>query len=130
LSENGYTVFGFNPYWVSTKFTDKLCPPTSVRDGMGSLPTKFKLYFNYPNPFNPTTTIKFDIPKSSLVRLEVYNVLGVLVKTLVDEQKEQGSYSVAWDGMDNSGTQISSGLYFYKLTTEKGCRTNKAILIK
>jgi hypothetical protein len=121
---------GFNPYWVSTKFIDKLCPPTSVRDGMGSLPAKFKLYFNYPNPFNPVTTITYDMPVKSVVQLDIYNVLGVFVKRLVNETQDAGNYSVPWDGTDNSEILVSSGLYFYKLTSGTNSQINKALLVK
>ena len=103
---------GFNPYWVSTKFIDKLCPPTSVKDGMGSLPAKFKLYFNYPNPFNPTTTINYEISERSRVLLEVYNTLGQIVTTLVNGELEAGFNSVNWIAKNG----IGSGVYFYRLT--------------
>ena len=97
---------------------------------MGCLPSKIKLYPNYPNPFNPETTITYDIPVKSYVHLDIYNVLGVLTKRLVSEIKDAGSYSVPWDGTDNSGMTVSSGVYFYKLTSGTNSQINKALLVK
>jgi Tol biopolymer transport system component len=121
---------GYNAYWINASVIENLRPVTNVNDETGSLPSKLKLYSNYPNPFNPTTTIKFDIQKSALVRFEVYNILGVLVKTLVNEQKDAGSYSIIWDGTDNLNKQVSSGLYFCQLTSGNINQIIKALLLK
>jgi len=80
--------------------------------------TNFYLYQNYPNPFNPETTIKYQIPKASKVKLEIFNVLGQKVKTLVDEQKEAGSYQTKWNGLNELDKQLSTGIYFYRLSVE------------
>ena len=88
-------------------------------------PSDFKLYHNYPNPFNPITNIKFDIPKSSFVKLVVYNSLGQEVATLVDEKLSAGSYETNWDG-----TNFPSGVYLYKLETGYFIETRKMVLLK
>ncbi|MFC2092542.1 T9SS type A sorting domain-containing protein [Bacteroidota bacterium] len=88
-------------------------------------PSDYKLYQNYPNPFNPVTTIKFDIPKSSFVKLVVYNSLGKEVATLVNKKLNAGSYEVNWDGSD-----YSSGMYFYKMASDDYLQTKKMMLIK
>ncbi|MCP4707880.1 MAG: T9SS type A sorting domain-containing protein, partial [Planctomycetes bacterium] len=75
--------------------------------------TQFKLTQNYPNPFNPNTTIAFALPTAVGVKIKIYNVNGQLVKTLVDEVRPAGKYEVNWDGTDNHGRSVSSGLYFY-----------------
>jgi hypothetical protein len=80
-----------------------------------SVPQKISLEQNYPNPFNPTTTIRFGIPAASYISLDVYNVLGVLVKTLVRGTKDAGWHSTEWNGIDVAGNQVSSGLYFCRL---------------
>ncbi len=90
-----------------------------------NLPKVTKLNGNYPNPFNPKTTISFDLSESGLVSLKVYNRSGQLVKTLVNEFREAGKYSVDWVGMD-----IPSGVYFYRLSTKNYNKTMKAIIIK
>jgi photosystem II stability/assembly factor-like uncharacterized protein len=86
---------------------------------------KFTLFQNYPNPFNPTTNIKFDIPKSSLVKLVVCDILGKEVETLVNEKLKESSYQVDWNA-----SQYPSGIYFYKLETENYSDVKKMILMK
>jgi hypothetical protein len=100
-------------------------------------PVKFSLSANYPNPFNPTTRIQFTVSSSqfavhSLIptTLKVYNVLGQLVKTLVDEPKEAGTYEVTWDGKDENGYQVASGIYFYRLQAKDFVQTKKMVLMK
>lgn len=90
-----------------------------------SIPTVFKLYHNYPNPFNPSTLIKFDIAKASNVRLFVYDILGREVVKLVDENMKAGSYEFTWDAID-----FASGSYFYKLETKYFTDIKMMILVK
>ena len=85
---------------------------------------------NYPNPFNPITNIAYSIIDAGNVTLEVYNLRGQLVKTLVNEVKDTGSYSVSWDGTNDSGKSVSSGVYFYQLKAGKYTSTKKMILMK
>lgn len=89
-------------------------PAVSVDDEVEH-PLSFILIQNYPNPFNPSTTIHYDIPTESLVQLAVYDVRGRQIKTLVSEEKPAGSYAVLWDGSDDSGAQVSTGVYFARL---------------
>jgi len=104
-------------------------PPGSPGASMG-VPERFALGQNFPNPFNPVTVIRFNIPGTSPTRLEVYNVLGTLVRTLLSGTKEPGSYSVEWDGRDDAGNLVSSGLYLYRLSSGGVSRTGKAVLLK
>ena len=85
----------------------------------------FKLYQNYPNPFNPSTKIRFEIPRSSIVRLIVYDILGKEISTLVNEKLSSGSYEVDW-----TATGYTSGVYFYRLVTRDFSKTKKMLLIK
>lgn len=80
-----------------------------------SIPLEFELAQNYPNPFNPSTRISFAVPELSNVRLNIYNVLGQTVNTLVDKQINAGRYEVEWNGLDARGLQVASGVYFYEL---------------
>ncbi len=94
------------------------------------LPMDFALHQNYPNPFNPTTTIRFDLPNEAFVRLDVYNILGRKVKTLIDQPMQPGYHSVDWDGSDNAGHTIASGIYFYRLAAGDKVDKKKMVLLK
>ena len=85
---------------------------------------------NFPNPFNPSTTISFLLPKDANCTLEVYNIRGQKVKTLINETRFAGNHSVVWNGLDDNGQIVSSGLYFYRLTTPYSSQTNKMLLLK
>jgi hypothetical protein len=91
---------------------------------------KNSLAQNYPNPFNPQTTIAFTIKDRGAVTLKVYNVNGELVRTLANENRAAGSYSLTWDGHNDSGQSVSSGVYFYKLVTNNFSQTKKMVLLK
>ncbi len=100
--------------------------PTDINDGINaSLPTEFALSQNYPNPFNPSTVIGFSLPTASFVTLEVYNVLGQKVETLASGRYAAGSHTVEFDASEHT-----SGLFFYRLSHEKGTETKKMLLIK
>jgi len=89
-----------------------------------------RLQGNYPNPFNPETTIRFSVKEATPVTIEIYNTKGQLVKTLINEAKEAGNHSVVWNGKDNSGRSVSSGVYFYKMNAGKYSSTKKMIMMK
>lgn len=81
-----------------------------------AVPGAFQLYQNYPNPFNPTTIIKYDLPKPSTVKLEIFNILGERIITLVNSELIMAGYrQVVWNGRNESGNQVSSGIYFYRV---------------
>ena len=95
------------------------------------IPTHTSLLGNYPNPFNPQTTISFSVSESSsFVTLDIYNVKGQQVRTLVNEQLTSGFYSYIWDGKNNAGRSVTSGIYFYKMQNSDYTRTRKMILLK
>ena len=85
---------------------------------------------NYPNPFNPETTISYSIAKAAKVKLDIYNLKGQLVKTLVNKELNAGSHSVNWDGKDMNDRSVSSGVYFYRLTTPDFTQSKKMIMMK
>ncbi|MFZ1683635.1 MAG: FlgD immunoglobulin-like domain containing protein, partial [Candidatus Zixiibacteriota bacterium] len=103
--------------------------PTDVGD-KPELPDNFALAQNFPNPFNPTTSIEFTLPSRQQVSLEVYNTLGQRVRTLVSDFKSAGRHSVTWNGTDGAGRAVSSGVYFYRLSTESFTTSRKMLLIK
>lgn len=99
-------------------------------DENGKIIPKFELFGNYPNPFNPRTTISFSIPANSNVRLEIYNMLGQKVRTVLNETKDAGVYAVSFDGRDDQGKALSSGVYFCRLTDGKHTAIKEMLLIK
>jgi hypothetical protein len=98
--------------------------------GEEKLPAEFSLSNNYPNPFNPETKIGYFIPKACQVKLEVFNILGQRVRTLIDEAQTAGKKEVTWDGRDESGNEVASGVYFYKLQAGDFAQTKKMVLMK
>ncbi len=103
--------------------------PYLVASKTAALPTGFALHQNYPNPFNPVTTISFDLPHESKWSLQVYNVNGELVKDISDFS-EAGQISIEWDGTTNSGSQVASGVYFYRLNAGSFTESKKMIMLK
>ncbi|MFA7057509.1 MAG: T9SS type A sorting domain-containing protein, partial [Candidatus Cloacimonadales bacterium] len=103
---------------------------TVDNDNNDSEPLTLNLLQNYPNPFNPETTIAFNVPNSGLVKLEVYNLKGQKVKTLINDNLISGKHSVVWNGRDNNNKHVASGVYFYRLKSDGNSQTNKMILMK
>jgi hypothetical protein len=96
-----------------------------------NLPLEFELAQNYPNPFNPTTTIPFTLNKAEEVSLAVYNVNGELIRTLVNKRTyAQGKFTETWDGTDNTGARVASGVYLYQLKAGKQIESRKMLLVK
>ncbi|MEA2096041.1 MAG: T9SS type A sorting domain-containing protein, partial [Candidatus Cloacimonadota bacterium] len=93
-------------------------------------PEVTELTGNYPNPFNPTTTISFSIEEAGHVSINIYNMKGQLVKTLVNENLDSAYHNVSWNGKDNSSKTVSSGIYFYKMKSSNYTSTKKMILMK
>lgn len=102
----------------------------SIAAAGGNIPKTYALNQNYPNPFNPSTQISFDLPVAGKVDLSVYNVLGQNVRTLVNQDMEAGSHTITWDGRSSSGTQVASGIYFYRLTAASYTQTMKMMMLK
>lgn len=112
-----------NPQVVSTT--------TTATDGGDMVPDKFALNQNYPNPFNPSTQITFDVPEGSEhVFLNVYNILGQNVSTLINDVMSPGTYNVEWDATDAMGNPVASGIYFYELRSKSFTARKKMLLIR
>lgn len=103
------------PHWVNE--------PTAV-------PAEFALGQNYPNPFNPSTVIEFTLPAASKVQVTVYNILGQVVTTLADHEFPAGRYQLTWDGTNERGRPVSSGIYFYRVVSDEGVESKKMALLK
>jgi hypothetical protein len=102
----------------------------SVHSNVSGLPSAIGLYQNYPNPFNPETTIRFELQKNSHIQLEIYNLQGQNVKVLFKGEKIKGTHYINWDGKDNSGRTVPSGIYLFRLETDNGFKVKKMILTR
>jgi hypothetical protein len=103
----------------------------SVIDGkFVETPTKFRLQNNFPNPFNPLTTIRYDLPEYGFVNVTIYNVMGELVKDLVNSQQNAGYQSIQWDATNNKGQPVSAGLYLYTIQAGEFRQNKKMVLLK
>ncbi len=113
---------------VERHFTLTVMPKSSA--GTVLMPTRYELYQNLPNPFNPKTLIKYDLPEAADVRLEVFNILGQKVATLVNQYEAAGPKSVLWGGTDEKGAGVASGIYFYKLSTKEFSSAKRMLFLK
>ena len=104
-------------------------PSTGV-DEAGGIPKTFELAQNYPNPFNPTTIIRFGVPVQSSVSIKVINILGQEVVTLVNDVKSPGFYNVQWEGNNQLGLKVASGVYFYRIEATASDKSNSFVSLK
>ena len=110
--------------------TFKVTSVTGVDNAENLIPKTFEVSQNYPNPFNPSTVIRYAIPKAAHVTVRIYNSLGQQIRTLVNSEKDAGTYNVQWNGMDNNGNKVSSGIYIYRVTAGPNIKSMKMILLK
>ena len=97
---------------------------------LSQIPSEFALGQNYPNPFNPITRLDYLLPRRSDVSIRVYNMLGQEIITLLEQEQSYGQYSVLWNGLDRSGKQVASGVYFTELKAGSIRKTRKMLLLK
>jgi hypothetical protein len=102
---------------------------TGIGEKLG-IPTKYAVSQNYPNPFNPSTTIYYELPRPSEVKLEVYNLLGQNVRTLINARQEAGRHQIVWDGKNDFGSPVASGIYIYRFQAGAYSKIMKMILMK
>jgi len=103
---------------------------TSSIEGQKAVPTKFVLSQNYPNPFNPTTEIRYEVPFRDIVSLNIYNLRGELIRSLITGIHNPGYYSITWDAKNNQGVDIASGVYIYRLDTRNRSISKKMMLMR
>jgi hypothetical protein len=93
-------------------------------------PNATALKGNYPNPFNPSTTVAFDLAEPSIVSIDIFNLKGQKVKTLANKHFSAGTHTLVWNGADNEGVPVGSGIYFYRMTTENYSSIKRMMLLK
>ena len=126
LKVNG-VIYGY------TDSTGTILKPTGIEEIVDNqkIPKEHYIKQNYPNPFNPETKIEYCLNKKARVTLDIYNILGQRVLTLLDKEQIPGIYTIIWDGKDNNGNSLSSGIYFYQLNiNNQRFKTKKMTLLK
>ena len=129
-------LFGFHLWYMERAATRALIDwimlrvPTSSETVTTKVPHQLLLAQNYPNPFNPSTTIAYELPRAGQVRLEIFNILGQRIRRLVDEVRPAGPHRTVWDGHNDRGHAVSSGVYLYRLVSSEGRLVKKMILLK
>ncbi len=111
-------------------FTNKFAEPTIVEDKKENIPSEIVLYQNYPNPFNSQTTFRFSIPKCIGVEFSIFNITGEKIRTLISGTAESGLHLLDWNGRNEKGIHVVSGLYFYKLKSGDFIQSRKMLLLK
>ena len=126
-------------YWVTAIFDVAESFPSNIIEVLTGDVSEYtnpdissltRLGNNFPNPFNPSTTIEFNLPKNSNVTLEIFNIRGQLIQVLVNQNMNEGLHTVEWDGKNTKGQSVSSGTYFYRLNTEDYTETKRMMLLK
>ena len=126
IYEAFYTEHGIT---VSDSIADAI-PDSTPKVTATRLPQRVSLSQNFPNPFNPTTTIRFELPRSSEVELSIYNTTGQLVRRLAEGTYERGVHRLAWDSKDERGMEVASEVYFYRLEVGKMVQTRRMVLLR
>jgi len=129
--------FNFTDRYGTVQFNYRLLDETgnsisqgSIMETIENIPNEFALHDNYPNPFNPTTTFRFDVPEVSDVTLNIYNVLGQRVRTFKLQQASAGYHSIKWDATNDFGDPVGAGVYLYQLRANEFVKTKKMVLLK
>jgi hypothetical protein len=117
----GYTIYGIDQEIISRGMQQM---------ELKAVPEEYALHYNYPNPFNPVTTMLYDLPEAGYTRLIIYDLLGRQVQTLVDQPLDAGYYRMQWDGRNSQGKMVGGGVYFYQIQTNGFIRTRKMLLLK
>jgi hypothetical protein len=123
ITQDGYKLLDAGINWV-------LNISTNIENPVSAVPDKFELVQNFPNPFNPSTTIKYDLTKSGEVSLQIYNILGERVATLYNGSQKAGTYTLVWQGIDSRGRSLPSGIYICQLRTDYATKSIKMMLLK
>ena len=126
--------FLYGKFWAVGQFGTILSmkpKTTAVADyERRQIPTNYALHQNHPNPFNPSTAITYDLPKESLVKLVVYNVLGQKVRRLIEAKQQTGAHTVQWNGLDDYGRRMATGMYIYRIEAGRFIAVRKMVLMK
>ena len=125
VADSNYLVNALNgPFSLTINTTSLDIIQTSL------IPVKFTLHQNYPNPFNPTTEIRYDLPSNEYVSINIYDVMGRKIKSLISINQEAGYRSITWDATNDLGQSVSAGMYIYTIQAGEFRQTKKMVLLK
>ena len=124
-----YWIAAVSEFQISEKVSSEYLTKVNEQTGSATNQYSFSLFQNFPNPFNPSTSIPFNLKKYGFVDLSIYNVLGQKVKTLISGHYSEGSHTVTWNARNDSGEQVGAGIYIYQLRHESQIESNKMLLI-
>ena len=130
LAEGQYTYEVSAIYNIGESFPAEVVVDVTISDEGDNPVSMTALRANYPNPFNPSTTIAFDIKEAGVVQIDIFNIRGQKVKTLVHEHMDMGRYTAVWTGIDDNGRNVSSGMYFYQMRAEGFSEIKRMVLMK
>jgi hypothetical protein len=145
LPDGPYTDDTFSNGWIGAYVWDFAVSPaylfiddiyvidtttTGIQDTRNSIISGYDLYQNFPNPFNPSTTISFNLPVTEVIKLNIYNSLGQKLRSLTNKEFTAGTHQVQWDGLDEFGREAPAGVYYYQIQAGSFQATNKMLLIK
>jgi hypothetical protein len=123
IDPNFYAIWDYDADTLNTELT-------GLEDNLAQIIKSIQLEQNYPNPFNPSTAITFELPKAQEVELKIFNSLGQEVASLVSGRQRQGTHMVFWNGLNQQGQPVASGIYFYRLKTDNFTQTRKMLLVR
>ncbi len=126
----GIVLSSLDGYELDFEFLSDVTGIREIEDPEAGVPEAFNLSQNYPNPFNPQTIIRFALPSDTRVKIEVFNILGQKVKTLLDQHLSAGAKEVSWDGKNSKGVEVGSGIYFYRIQTKEFTDVRRMVLLK
>ena len=118
-----------NAFFDSIDNCNESCSTIS-NDEITQIPTTFVVHQNYPNPFNPVTTLRYDLPEDALVNITIYDMMGRVVKTLINAQQTAGYRSLQWNATNDAGAPVSAGIYLYMIQAGEFRQTKKMVLLK
>ncbi len=128
-AQNGETKKVSAGFW-NTQVIVNLSLDVEEQEDLNPLPSELCLHQNYPNPFNSTTIIDYALPKASDVRIMIHNILGQKVRGLLNQRQTAGYKTILWDGRNDNGTEVSSGVYFYRIEAGNLVKCKKMVLLK
>ena len=125
-----YRISGYVGYWTDYSNTTSITLESLDFDKDTAMPLEYKIYQNYPNPFNPVTTLRYNLPEDAMVNITIYDMMGRVVKTLINDQQTAGYWSLQWNATNDAGQPVSAGLYLYTIQAGEFRQTKKMVLLK